>query len=139
MNKKTIKPKFVLEYHYSDGDTGVYADPVDQKALATLWDGSSKNNRHKPTHIIIRPNTKIGQVTSDRLIDANIAAQLKAACDALITAYMHGAYNGAHAEWEELDWAYELALDAFAMILGCKPEEVGEKVLPRPGDGREGE
>lgn len=52
----------VTEFHYSDGDVGVY-DDLDPASM--LWTYFTK--RHKPSHILIRPNTEDGQHLSSAL------------------------------------------------------------------------
>ena len=52
-------PKLVIEFHYNDGDVGAHpATP----AQATLWTGFSQTTRHRPTHVLLRPD-KIGRAS----------------------------------------------------------------------------
>lgn len=74
-------PKLVIEFHYNDGDVGAHpATP----AQATLWTGFSQTTRHRPTHVLLRPDTKAGQSVSNRL---HQTAALTQALQAMIKAY----------------------------------------------------
>jgi hypothetical protein len=52
----------VTEFHYRDGDIGVYDD---LRLAAMLWTYFTK--RHQPSHILIRPDTEDGQRLSSAL------------------------------------------------------------------------
>ena len=126
----------VHEIHYVNGDVGTYGqddvDPETAEAIFRIWDGFSKGKHHKPSHIIIRPNTEDGQETSNRLMASAVAQGLQHACEKLIIAYQRGEANGADMEWEDVDDAWEAAKEALAKLYGCKPEEVGDRILPVP-------
>ncbi len=134
-NMKTKhNPDLVHEFHYGDGDVGAYAmedvDPATQGALSRLWDGFAKGKRHKPSHIVIRCNTKAGQAISNRLQAATAVQDLQTACEKLIVAYQRGEANGSEMKWEDVDDAWEAAKEALAKLYGCTADEVGDRVLP---------
>jgi hypothetical protein len=56
--------RLVLELHYKDGDVGAYID----HQVAKLWAQFSKSG--EPSHILIRPDTKQGQLLSNQLFAA---------------------------------------------------------------------
>lgn len=125
----------IQEFHYNDGDVGAYhileIQPDIAEALSRLWADFSKSNNHNPTHIVIRPDTEDGQLTSNRLYASMV---LQAACEKLVIAYQRGEANGAEMDWSDVDEAWEAAKEALAKIYGCKSEEVGNRVLPVPKD-----
>ncbi len=57
----------VIEYHYEDGDVGVY--PYPDKTAENLWNDFDKNGS-SPSHIIIRQNNEHGQHLSNTLLEA---------------------------------------------------------------------
>ena len=57
-------PKLVIEFHYNDGDVGAHPATPEE---ARLWTGFSETARHRPTHVLLRPDTKTGQSVSNRL------------------------------------------------------------------------
>ena len=73
VQKKGGSGRLVLEHHYTDGDCGAYkaVELAESRAyLAALWGGFSKGKGHKPSHIVIRPDTKVGQAISNNLLTA---------------------------------------------------------------------
>ena len=134
--KTKHNPDLVHEFHYDDGDVGVYGmddvDPATQGALSRLWDGFSKGKEHKPSHIVIRSNTETGQMISSRLQAATAAQDLQTACENLIVAYQRGEANGSEMKWEDVDDAWEAAKEALAKVYGFRAGEVGDRVLPVP-------
>ncbi len=52
----------VTEFHYRDGDVGAY-DDVD---VAAVWAQFPKTS-HEASHIVIRPDTEVGQRLSNTL------------------------------------------------------------------------
>ena len=108
-------PELVVEFHYTDGDVGVYSvEPGSPDAgLWGLWGqfpplvtGSA------PSHIVLRPNTDEGQRTSSRLYAANKALR---ACELLVEAYKTGEANGGSVDWSDVDLAWEVASEALAI------------------------
>lgn len=68
---KVSARKLVLEHHYSDGDCGAYSAaelPESRHYIDALWAAFSKGDKgHRPSHIVIRSNSKAGQELSDNL------------------------------------------------------------------------
>lgn len=111
MSKTTQKTSsLVAEYHYIDGDVGVH--PAG-KAETYLWKYFSKSKGHLPSHIVIRPDSKIGQ---DRSNDLLAAAHAMDACYLLAQAYNGGAESGGSVDWEDIDMAYTKAKEAILVV-----------------------
>jgi hypothetical protein len=61
------KPRLTTEFHYTDGDVG--AHPASSLETA-IWENFFPSKTHRPTHILIRPDTKSGQRLSNQLQQA---------------------------------------------------------------------
>ena len=100
-------PPLVVEFHYADGDVGVYPVLPGSHEEA-LWmefadDGFPRAPAH---HIVIRKNDDDGQRLSNRLMASDEALQ---ACGLLISAYAGGEDSGGSVEWFDVDMAHESA------------------------------
>ncbi len=74
-------PPLVVEFHYDDGDVGVY--PADGFLEKALWSHFSGSPEHCPSHILIREDSDAGQAVSSRLMAAPKAICAHAIRDAL--------------------------------------------------------
>lgn len=120
-------PEFAIEFHYADGDVGVYPVQPDSPEAA-LWGQfppAVDSTRPQPSHIVIRPNDDAGQDISNRLYAAGQALH---ACLLLVDAYARGAQNGGSVDWSDIDEAHEAAREAIRRLRATTDE------LPRNGD-----
>ena len=124
-------PELVVEFHYTDGDVGVYSvEPGSpDTGLWGLWGqfpplvtGSA------PSHIVLRPNTDEGQRTSSRLYAANKALL---ACQLLANAYKQGEDNGGSVDWSDVDEAFEAAVEALRTAEALRMRHATTDELPR--------
>ena len=105
-------PELAVEFHYTDGDVGVYSvEPGSPEAA--LWGQFRSRAGSAPSHIILRPNTDEGQRTSLRLYAADKALR---ACQLLADAYKQGENNGGSVDWSDVDMAHEVAVEALQML-----------------------
>lgn len=102
-----MKQKLVVEYHYPDGDVGVHPAASAEKEV---WRGSANE---PPTHVVIRPETKGGQATSNRLF---ASSGLLNACLLLEAAYKNGKRRGGSVDWDEIDQAHATAIEALKKV-----------------------
>ena len=105
-------PELAVEFHYTDGDVGVYSvEPGSPEAA--LWGQFRSRAGSAPSHIILRPNTDEGQGTSLRLYAADKALR---ACQLLADAYKQGEDNGGSVDWSDVDDAFEAAVEALKVL-----------------------
>jgi hypothetical protein len=115
---KNTMPRFVTEFHYTDGDVGAY-DDID---VDRLWAQLTKT--HEPSHILIRPDTEQGQSLSNLLQKATkMQAALQAFVDTINATggVVHPDSSevapAADEEWLDLGLAYAKACE----VLGIPP------------------
>ncbi len=116
--KDPVYVRLITEFHYQDGDVGSY-DDLD---VRHLWTHFTK--LHRPSHILIRPDTEQGQQISNSLLSgAAMFAALTALVDTInatggiVESDEEGAAPLADEEWYDLGCAYIQACKA----LGIKP------------------
>jgi hypothetical protein len=119
---------YVIEFRYADGDVGAHVDYQANK----LW--AQFTRAHQPSHILIRPDTKEGQLLSNQLYHTSgVIAALKAFVDAInATGGVVSSETGimvpvAEREWSDLGDAYATACKA----LGVPPRT---SQTPDPND-----
>ena len=111
-------PQLAVEFHYRDGDVGVYADHRPDGPEYGLWAQFERLDEHYSSahaHIVIRPDDDAGQATSNRLL---ASAQALRACELLVAAYARGKANGGSVDWDDVDLAWEVARDALTTAQG---------------------
>jgi hypothetical protein len=114
-------PELAVEFHYTDGDIGAYADHLPEGPEYVLWtqfepvDGGrhvDEGRKGTQSHILIRPDNAEGQALSSRLCAATQALR---ACKLLVEAYKTGEANGGSVDWSDVDLAWEAAVVALAI------------------------
>ncbi|AWP23478.1 hypothetical protein C4901_09150 [Acidiferrobacter sp. SPIII_3] len=111
-----------IEFHYADGDVGVYPVLWDDGGEAVLWEQfglTQPVGQATPSHIVIRPNTDEGQAVSNRLLAAQHALR---ACQLLVDAYTQGAEDGGSVDWSDVDEAHEAAQEALRTLHSSSDE-----------------
>ena len=122
-------PELAVEFHYTDGDVGVYADHLPEGPEYALWTqfehfdedrkgthivgrtGRSAGNVAY-SHILVRADNAEGQTLSNRLCATEKALR---ACELLVEAYKTGEANGGSVDWSDVDLAWEVAREALAI------------------------
>ena len=115
-------PELVVEFHYTDGDVGVYADHLPEGPEYALWTqfehfdedrkGTHIVGRMAYSHILVRADNAEGQTLSNRLCATEKALR---ACELLVEAYKTGEANGGSVDWSDVDLAWEVAREALAI------------------------
>ena len=115
MTNDDTAPHLAVEFHYTDGDVGVYADhrpDGPEYGLGAQFERFDEYYNSAHAHIIIRPDDDAGQATSNRLL---ASAQALRACELLVEAYARGKANGSSVDGDDVDLAWEVACQAVAI------------------------
>lgn len=115
MTNDDTAPHLAVEFHYTDGDVGVYADHRPDGPEYGLWaqfEHFDEDHNGAHSHIIIRPDDDAGQATSNRLL---ASAQALRACEFLVAAYARGEACGGSVDSDDVDLAWEVACQAVAI------------------------
>ena len=108
-------PELAVEFHYTDGDVGVYADHLPEGPEYALWtqfEHFDEDRKGTHSHILVRADNAEGQTLSNRLCATEKALR---ACELLVEAYKTGEANGGSVDWSDVDLAWEVAREALAI------------------------
>ncbi|MHB8254967.1 MAG: hypothetical protein ACYDEV_15040 [Acidiferrobacter sp.] len=126
MTNDDIAPHLAVEFHYTDGDVGVYADHLLDGPEYGLWaqfEHFDEDRKGAHSHIVIRPDDDAGQATSNRLL---ASVQALRTCELLVEAYARGEANGGSVDWGDVDLAWEVACQAVAIAQDRPISDTGE-------------
>ncbi len=117
-------PPVVVEFHYEDGDVGVYPcfPGSHEEALWLEFDIDDGFPQAPAHHIVLRRKDDDGQQLSNRLMASDAALR---ACDLLVCAYIKGEDAGGSIDWSGVDLAHEVAQEAMIIARDGKAASRG--------------